>query len=270
MMYKLAVIGVGNMARAVISGIQNSSVAISEIRLFDKNDSQYDLLDEGRCPYVICDSVGEAVSSADCVLLSVKPQNFPELLAELSSCNGFESKLYVTIAAGISSQTVSEALGDASVVRVLPNIPMVIGQGVSVICRNPRISAHDFSFVRSLFDSSGSTVLIDECEMNRMIGVTSSSPAYVFKFIDSIYKGAIEQGLDTDGLLDAICDVFIGSAMLLKSSGETPDALISKVASKGGTTEKALEKLNQAEIDKTVASAMSACTLRADELGKTQ
>ena len=268
MTYKLAVIGVGNMARAVIAGIQNSSVAVSEIRVFDKLASQYELLSHGRCPYVICGSISDAVNDADCVLLSVKPQNFPELLSELATCNNFHSKLYVTIAAGITSQSISTALCGARVVRVLPNIPMVIGRGVSVICRNTEIDEADFSFVRSLFDSSGSTVLIDECDMNKIIGVTSSSPAYVFKFIDCIYQGALAQGLDGDGLIDAICDVFIGSAMLLKSSKETPDALISKVASKGGTTEKALEKLSGADVDKIITDAMIACTARADELGR--
>ena len=268
MTYKLDVIGVGNMARAVISGIQASSSAVSEIRLFDKITSQYDLLKSGSCSYVICNSVSEAVNEADCVFLSVKPQNFPDLLTEIASCSNYSSKLYVTIAAGITSTSVSEALGSASVVRVLPNLPMVIGNGVSVICKNDKVSNEDFSFVRSLFEYSGSTVLIDECDMNRMIGVTSSSPAYVFKLIDCIYNGAIAQGLEPNGLVDAICDVFIGSAMLLKSSGESPDTLISRVASKGGTTEKALETLNNADIDKIIASAMLACTKRADELGK--
>lgn len=268
MSYRLAVIGVGNMAKAVISGIQSSKTEVSEIRLFDKNQEQYNEIAQGACPYTVCDSATIAVDGADCVLLAVKPQNYPELLSELAACSGHSSKLYITIAAGITVKTVSEALGNAPVVRVLPNLPMVIGKGVSVICRNTDVSEENFSFVCSLFSASGSTVLIDEEEMNRIIGVTSSSPAYVFKFIDAVYKGALVQGLDGEGLVDAICDVFIGSAMLLKSSSVTPEQLISRVASRGGTTEKAIEKLNNADIDNIISSAMLACTERADELGK--
>ena len=104
--------------------------------------------------------------------------------------------------------------------------------------------------------------------MNRIIGVTSSSPAYVFKFIDAICKGAASQGLDEKDLLNAVCDMVIGSALLLKSSSDTPSALISKVASKGGTTEQALLKLDEGGFDKAIENAMKACTLRADELGK--
>jgi pyrroline-5-carboxylate reductase len=144
---------------------------------------------------------------------------------------------------------------------------MLIGEGVSVVCRNKNASKEDFDFVNSVFASAGSTVLIDECEMNRMIGVTSSSPAYVFKFINAMYLSALEQGLSDQGLLDAICDTVIGSATLLKSSQDSPNDLISKVASKGGTTEQALYALDENGFDEAINKAMKACTRRADELG---
>ena len=104
--------------------------------------------------------------------------------------------------------------------------------------------------------------------MNRVIGVLSSSPAYVFKFIDAICKGADAQGLDGRALLDAVCDVVIGSAMLLKSLPDTPAELISKVASKGGTTQRAIDTFDANDFDGIVTQAMIACTARADELGR--
>ncbi len=265
--YKLAVIGVGNMAKAVIAGIEKTDVAVKELRLFDTNAAQYDSLVSGKCPYVFCESIKDALLDASCVLLSVKPQILPQVLSEISQIKDNEKKLYITIAAGIESKTVSDALGGADVVRVLPNLPMTIGMGVSVICKNPLLSPEKFLFVCSLFSGSGTNVLIDESEMNRMIGVTSSSPAYVFKFIDALCKGAQAQGLDTDGLLDTICDVFIGSATLLKQSGEAPAVLIDRVCSKGGTTQRAIERLNACDIDAAICSAMCDCTARADELG---
>jgi pyrroline-5-carboxylate reductase len=109
--------------------------------------------------------------------------------------------------------------------------------------------------------------MIDESEMNRIIGVTSSSPAYVFKFIDAICEGARVQGIDGEGLLETICDMVIGSAYLLKNSEFSPKELISRVASKGGTTEKALLKLEENSFDRMLIEAMCACTQRADELG---
>lgn len=263
----LAVIGVGNMASAIICGINSSDIDISDIILYDKNEAQYNRLTDGRIPFVKVSSVSEAVDKADCILLSVKPQNYEDVLSEISKVEGCENKLYISIGAGITAESVSSALGNACVIRVLPNVPMLIGEGVSVICLNEKANSTDFDFVCSVFKSAGSVVLIDESEMNRIIGVTSSSPAYVFKFINAIYKGALSQELPDRDLLNAICDTVIGSAMMLKSSTDSPDELIVKVASKGGTTEQALKKLDEYKFDEAIKQAMNACTKRADELG---
>ena len=263
-----SVIGVGNMAKAVLSGIIKSNISLSKIYLYDKFPSQCDEFSALGDTFCISDSISSAVCQADYVLLSVKPQNFDEVLREISTVENHRNKVYISIGAGITSESVSTRLGGAAVIRVLPNVPMLIGMGVSVICQNPLAKTEDFEFVNTLFCGSGSTLMIDESEMNRMIGVTSSSPAYVFQFIQSIYEGALAQDLPDRQLLEAVCDVVIGSAQLLKQSGETPAALIAKVASKGGTTEQALRVLGEENLSDTICRAMIACTERADELGK--
>lgn len=265
---KLAVIGVGNMAKAILAGIVATENEISDILLYDKNTAQYNQLPQGSATYHISNGISEAVSRADCVLLSVKPQNFAEILNAVTQAENYSSKLFVSIAAGIDTATISTALNGANVVRVLPNLPMTIGQGVSLICKNERVSDEDMKLVQRMFSSSGSYTMIEERDMNRMIGVTSSSPAYVFLFADAIYQGALAQGLPKEGLMDAICDMIIGSASLLKQSGELPSDLIAKVASKGGTTEQALRVLNESGLTQIVTNAMIACTNRANELGK--
>ena len=262
-----AVIGVGNMAKSIIAGITSTDIPVSSFYLFDKYPTVCESYKNKNNFYIENDIVS-AIEKSDCILLSVKPQNYNEVLSEIKKAKNFNKKLYISIGAGITSKSVSDELCGANVIRVLPNLPMTIGMGASVICKNENVSAEDFAFVESVFASSGSTTLIDESDMNAIIGVTSSSPAYVFKFINAIYMGAEAQGLDTAGLLDIICDVVIGSAMLLKQSSDTPTELISKVASKGGTTEQALLKLNDNNFDKIIEDAMIACTKRADELGK--
>ena len=266
---KLAVIGVGNMAKAIINGILGSDMSISEFILYDINRSQLASVQSiNQDKIFLVDSISDAVRLADCVLISVKPQNYPEVLKEISTVDGYKNKLYISIGAGISTKSVSDSLGgDIFVVRVLPNVPMLIGMGVSVICRNSEIAPEDFDFVKRVFSSAGSIIEIEESEMNRMIGVTSSAPAYVFKFIDAIYNGAIDQGISEEGLLDAICDMVIGSATMLKNGNDSPSELVSKVASKGGTTEKALQTLDKYSFSNAIKDAMKACTARADELG---
>ena len=271
-MSKIAFIGVGNMAGAIIGGIttSDSPIAWEDIILFDKFTAQYEKF--GDKPFVAAQSATVAASLADCVVLATKPQNFPEVLAELSVVENIEKKLIITIAAGITTDTVSSALGGARVVRVLPNTPMLIGLGVTAACRNSLVSDEDFEYAVSLFKPSGSVMVIDESEMNRIICVTSSSPAYVFGFIKAICDGATAQGLDGEQLIPYVCDMVIGSAELMKKgyleSGKTAEDQIRTVASKGGTTERAMASLYADGFDEMLSRAMQACTDRADELSR--
>ena len=265
----LSVIGVGNMARAIVMGMLRSDHLGSNIFLYDKNPLQYEALPQSPLLHST-DSLEDAICQGDYVLLAVKPQNYDEVLRRVACLENHVKKIYISIAAGIAAQSVSDALGGACVIRVLPNVPMLIGKGVSVICRNDRAPSSAMSFVDEIFKSAGSNLFIDESEMNRIIGVTSSSPAYVFRFIESIYQAGLAQGLPDHALLDAVCDVVIGSAQLLKESGKTPDEMISMVASKGGTTEQAIRVLTEGGFQELILQAMVACTKRAEELGKPQ
>ncbi len=264
-MRTVAFIGVGNMAGAIVGGmLRGGTVDHAHLVLSDKFPEKCSAYTDAGARFF--PTVGAAAAAADCVVLSVKPQNFSEILPELSTVPGIEQKLIITIAAGISSETVKAALGGAPVVRVLPNTPMLIGQGVSVVCRAPDVAAEDFDFVCSVFRASGRVHIIDESEMNRIISVTSSSPAYVFAFIGAILEGARAQGLSEDGLRDAVCDMVIGSAALLKSGDLSPEEQIARVTSKGGTTERAMAVLAERDMAGIIAEAMAACTARAEEL----
>lgn len=271
--YKLAFIGVGNMATATLLGITSGSDNIVDwknINLFDAFSEKIDKYRENGA--YIASSIEDAVKRADIVFLCVKPQNFPEILPEISSIEGVEDKIFVTIAAGISMKTVSDAAHNAPVVRVMPNTPMLIGKGMIALCRNDKVSDEVFDFITKVFGSSGSTITIDENEMNRIISVTGSSPAYVFMMIKAMYQGAVDQGLLGESLsekdiIDSICNAIIGSAELMKAGCKTPDEQIATVCSKGGTTERAVAELNNYKFCEGIVSAMKKCTQRADELG---
>ncbi len=264
-MRTMAFIGVGNMAGAIMGGmLQSGAVDYDHLSLSDTFPEKCTAYVERGAHFY--PSVADAAAAADCVVLSVKPQNFGEILPVLATVPGIEHKLIITIAAGIPVATVKEALHGAPVVRVLPNTPMLIGKGVSVVCRAPDVTQEDFAFVCSVFEASGRVHIIDESEMNRIISVTSSSPAYVFAFIGAILEGARAQGLSEDGLRDAVCDMVIGSASLLKSGDLSPEEQIARVTSKGGTTERAMGVLSNRDMAGMIVDAMRACTARADEL----
>ena len=275
---KIAFIGVGNMANAILNGITSGDSCLvpwSNVVLFDRDFEKLKKYTDAGA--FVASSLGDAVLSADTIFLCVKPQNFPEILPIIAEVDGVHTKLFVTIAAGIPIKVISEATHFAPVVRVMPNTPMLIGQGVSAICRSENVSDSDFNFVCDVFSSAGKVIKIQESEMNRIISVTGSSPAYVFMVIKAMLEGAAMQGLLSDGssdcglsekeLIDSICDTIIGSAMLMKAGGKTPDEQIKTVCSKGGTTERAVAELERYNLYKAFSDAMKKCTDRADELG---
>lgn len=274
---KIAFIGVGNMASAILTGVtsrESEPINWSDIILFDRQtDKNEKFVSMGA---TAAQSIEEAVTLGDCILLCVKPQNFCEILPVISTVKDVEKKLFITIAAGISSDTVTKATNNAAVVRVMPNTPMLIGKGVSALSRNEYVCDCDFEFACNIFASAGSVIAISEDEMNRIICVTGSSPAYVFMMIKAMYEGAVSQGLlqteQNSGLTekeltDAICDTIIGAATLLKSSDKSSNELIAAVCSKGGTTERAVAELERYKFYEAFTSAMQKCTDRADELG---
>ncbi len=261
---KLAFLGVGNMAGAILGAV-SGIVADTDIVLYDRVASATDRYADRA--YSVAPSAPAAVAAADCVIFAVKPQNIPELLAELKAAD-VKPRLIVSIAAGITIKTYTDAFGDLPVVRTMPNTPMLIGRGVIALCRNALVDDTAFAAVRAMFDAAGSTLVLDEADMNKIIAVTGSSPAYVFRFIRDLYANGVAQGLPAEGLLDAACDAVIGSAMLLRSSDKTPDELIAMVTSKGGTTAEALRVLDEYRFDEGLAAAMQACTDRADALGR--
>ncbi len=278
---KISFIGVGNMASAIINGITSKDenpILWSDILLYDNNlgkMSKYAL--EGA---QIAHSLDEAAFSADCIILCVKPQNYAEVLPVLSGVEGIQDKLIISIAAGISTDSIEPSVKGAPIVRVMPNTPMLIGQGVSALCRTSKVSDEDFDFACDIFASAGRIIKITEDEMNKIICVTGSSPAYIFMVIKAMLDAAENQGLvmadtnraslDKKELLDAICDTVIGSAMLAKSSSKTLDEQIQTVCSKGGTTEQAVSELERYKIFEAFDSAMAKCTARAYELGATK
>lgn len=275
---KISFIGVGNMATAILNGITTKDcdpVQWADIALYDRDEDK--IKKYAPMGAYIARDIIDAVAISDCVILCVKPQNFPDVLPIISSVDGIESKLVISIAAGITTESIAPCVKNAPIVRVMPNTPMLIGQGVSALCRTANVSDEDFEFACKIFASAGKIIKICEDEMNKIICVTGSSPAYIFMVIKAMLDAAVNQGLlKTDDssaslekkeLLDAICDTLIGSAMLVKASDKTLDELISMVCSKGGTTEQAVAELESFKLYEAFDSAMDKCTKRAYELG---
>ena len=253
------------MATAIINGLLRSGSADGEhITVFDVIPEKLALI-AGEKGVQTAPDAKTAAELSDIVVLAVKPQNYAEVLESLRPAVTTE-KVIVTIAAGSSTDYIAKTLGvDCPMVRVMPNTPLLLGKGATALSRR-NISDDDFKCVYDMFANGGETVILDESKMNSVIAVNGSSPAYVYLFAKAMVDYAVKEGIDENDALKLVCATLKGSAEMLEKSGDTPDVLIKKVSSPGGTTLKALEKLDEKDFYNSVIEAMDACTKRADEL----
>lgn len=265
-MQRIGFIGAGNMATAIIKGLIAQKGNGSFINVFDVSEEK--LGEISKLGVKALSSSQDVVKYSDIIVLAVKPQNYAEVLEALREVVS-TNKTFVSIAAGISINYVQSALGcECPVVRVMPNTPLLLKKGASALCPSDNISEDDKRIVYDMFAGSGVCEYITEDHMNEIIAVNGSSPAYIYLFAKAMADYAVSVGIDYDKALNLICATLEGSAAMLKESGDTPEVLIEKVSSKGGTTIEALNKLREHGFTEAIDDAMKACTKRAEELGK--
>lgn len=265
-MKSIGFIGAGNMATAIIKGLIAQKGSGSFINVFDVSSEKLDEI--SKLGVNAFSSSQDVVKNSEIIVLAVKPQNYAEVLEALKDVVSTD-KTFVSIAAGISINYVQSALGcECPVVRVMPNTPLLLKKGASALCPSGNISEENKQIVYDMFAGSGVCEYIAEDHMNEIIAVNGSSPAYIYMFAKAMADYAVSVGIDYDKALNLICATLEGSAAMLKESGDTPDVLIEKVSSKGGTTIEALNKLREHGFTEAIDDAMKACTKRAEELGK--
>lgn len=259
-------IGAGNMATAIIEGMLSGGHPAGEIAVFDIDVNKTDIFSKKGIK--VYESANDLSENSEIIFLCVKPQNYEELLNEIS-LTAKTNKIYVTIAAGISTSYIQNMLkSEVKVIRVMPNTPLLVKEGASALCKTSNVSDSEFKYISDIFGNIGTVQELPESLMNAVISVNSSSPAYIYLFAKGIIDGAKEQGIDEETAKSLFCKTLIGSAKMIMESGKTPDELIKMVSSPGGTTLKALEVFNDNDLIGTIKKAMLACTKRAEELGR--
>lgn len=263
---KICFIGAGNMAGAIIEGILSKKVCeASDIGVIDISREKCKKF--AKRGINVYDTYEAAAKNSDIIFLSVKPQNYDEVLDALRGYT--DGKIIVSIAAGISTKFIKSKLGkDSLVVRAMPNTPLLLGCGATALCHVAPVTDQQFDKVKRIFEAGGSVDILPEDKMNAVISVNSSSPAYVYLFAKAVIDGAVKQGIDYDTAKGLIAKTLEGSAKMIMSSGYSPDELIKMVSSPGGTTLKALEALYEHDFEGAIIDAMQRCTKRAEELGK--
>lgn len=264
---KIGFIGAGNMAGAIIEGIIRKKVAqAGDLTVCDRMTEKCERFrTQG---VAVADSISALVKSSQIIFIAVKPQDYETALGDLKTVMDGE-KLIVTIAAGISTAYIQKEIGfPCKIVRVMPNTPLLLGEGATAMSRGSLVTDVEFDEIKRIFESGGIVSVLPEDKMNAVISVNSTSPVYVYLMAKAVADGAKEQGIEAETAIELFCKTLVGSAKMLMESGKTPDELVKMVASPGGTTLAALGALEQHGFEEAVRDAMLHCTKRAEELGR--
>ena len=265
---RIAFIGGGNMAEALLAGLLRKGVAVAEhLTVSDPDVHRRELLAERFGVAVHADN-RTAAQGAELVVFCVEPQVLDAVLDEVVS--SLQSRpLVISVAAGYPISRLQAHLETATrLVRAMPNTPSTIGEGVTAVSLAPGLSSEDQDRTRCLFESVGKVVVVEERLMDAVTGLSGSGPAYVFAMIEALADGGVLMGLPRGTAQVLAAQTVAGAARMLLEQGTHPAVLKDRVASPGGTTIAGLSSLEQGRLRATLMSAVTAAAQRSQELGK--
>ncbi|MES2257887.1 MAG: pyrroline-5-carboxylate reductase [Pseudomonadota bacterium] len=266
---KIAFIGGGNMAAALIAGLANKLTAGANIHVVDPNPQALEKL-QAQFGVTTASAADAAVGAADVIVLAVKPQSMREVAAQLLPLLDVKAQpLLLSIAAGIRAADLSRWLGDyPAIVRSMPNTPALIGMGITGMAASSGVSAEQREAADAIMRAVGQTVwLDDEALIDPVTAVSGSGPAYVFYFIEAMQQGAVEMGLTVEQGTQLALATFAGAAQLALQSPDPVSVLRERVTSKGGTTYAALTSMEDSGVKQAIVAAMQAAAARGRQLG---
>lgn len=266
---KITFIGAGNMASAIIGGLIDSGVTPSDITATAPRESELESL-RSRLGITTQTDNNAAVSQADVVVLAVKPQIMREVCEDLSDTIGKHKPLVMSIAAGLDAATIDQWLGgDNAMVRCMPNTPSLVGRGASGLYANARVSDDQRAVATQLMEAVGIVEWVDEEPLlDAVTAVSGSAPAYFFLMLEAMEDAGVTLGLPADTARRLAIQTALGAATMAQQSDKDPATLKQNVMSPGGTTERAIQHMEDAQLRTTIADAMQACAKRAQAMSK--
>lgn len=259
----LGFIGAGNMASAILKGVLDSGLLPGDKVWLSNRHIEKTAPFAPRGVHTTADNT-QVVQNAQLIVLAVKPQMFPDVLKEIAPFA--QGKCFVSIAAGISSASLGQALPGAHIIRAMPNTPLLVGVGATAVAR-AEVPQDLFDDTLALFSSAGAVAVIEEDQMDDIINVNGSSPAWLFRMAKVMVDRAVSVGIDKDTALTLTAKTIEGAGRLLGESGKTPEELCRQVCSPGGTTLASLTAFEERDFDGLMLEAMERCTRRSRELG---
>lgn len=268
---KLGFIGLGNMACAIIGGILREGIAKPE-EIIGSAKTEKTVRERGvQFGIETCTDNRRIAKEADVLVLAVKPQFFPEVIAEIRDVLN-EDTLVISVAAGKTIPYMEEQFGCKEkakmikLVRSMPNTPALVAAGCTGFCVNENVNGEEKRLAEKLFSSFGKAIEVPERLMDTVGSVSGSSPAFVFMFIEALSDGAVAEGMSRAQALEFAAQAVYGSAKLVLESGMHPGELKDMVCSPGGTTIQGVRTLEKGGMRSTVMDAVIACVEKSKKL----
>ncbi len=269
---RLAFIGGGNMASAMVGGLLKRGLPPAQIQVLEPMAEQAAKLRQEFGVHTLA-APGPTLASAQTIVWAVKPQVFQLAAAQIKP-HVSTLALHLSVAAGIRTDSVANWLASDRIVRAMPNTPALIGQGMTgLYARVPdhgaiAVSPDDLSIVEQLMDTTGQWLWVrEEKQLDAVTALSGSGPAYVFYFLESMVAAGLELDLDPQTARTLALQTFQGASALAAQSSDSLAQLREKVTSKGGTTHAALMSMAQDGVDERIVKAIHAAAQRAKELG---
>lgn len=261
-----AILGAGVMGEALLSGLLRAGWSSEEIVITDRRpDRCAEILDKYGVSSL---SNVEAVTNAQTVVLVVKPQDMIGLLKEIQSFVK-PGSLVVSLAAGITTTLIENALTPGTpVVRVMPNTPALVDQGMAAISGGAHCSAEHLDHAEKILSSTGKVVRVPERYQDAVTAISGSGPAYIFYVVEAMIEAGVLLGLPRDIATELTVQTALGAATMLAETGEHPTVLRERVTSPAGTTVAALRELDDHKVRAAFLTAMEAARDRSAELAQ--
>ena len=263
---KVLIIGYGNMGKTYANSFIGSRfIKPEDIFVLVRNDFSSIETTIPKSNFSITPS--EKIADFDIVILAVKPQDFSVLALAIKPFLK-EDQIIFSVMAGITLKSLELQLSCSKVVRCMPNIPTQIGMGMTVFTASSEVDRKELFIIQNLINTTGKSIYIeDENLLNVATAVSGSGPAYVFFFMNAMIKAAVDLGFNESEAELLVNQTFMGSVAIQNSYSLSNEDWIKKVASKGGTTEQALNVFNLKSVEKNIVEAVNAANKRAIELG---
>ena len=262
----IAFIGGGNMASAIMGGLIRQGVPASNITVVEPFEAARTAL-KTNFGIDALPAATDALQNAQLVVWAVKPQSFKEAAAPVAAYT--RNALHLSVAAGITTESVAGWTGTGRIVRAMPNTPALVSKGMTGLFARPEVDAAGKALIEALIGSTGEFIWVEKEEhLDAVTALSGSGPAYVFLFLEAMTKAGVDMGLSEEQSYKLAVATFVGGSDLAARSSESAEVLRQRVTSKGGTTYAAITHMQEQKLPEHFIEAMRKAEKRAQELAE--